>query len=215
MFVQPAEKGEITFMISKGVGARDYLAALLILVSVGSIARAGSARQKADSVHSAYYLKKNCPQPVSMSCTVPKGLSDPEMWVFLDVKHVPKELLKWTWAKPSQEDPTQWTELFEYQNTPRGKWTPGKYLENFKKDLANACPIAKLNVTQQTSNELVFELDSIGCPSHGDDEIDRFLFGKSDLFQLVYTVKGHEMSPEQRSMGMAALGNWGLNPPGK
>jgi hypothetical protein len=67
-------------------------------------------------------------------------------------------------------------------------------------------------VVRQSDAELLFEINSMGCPSHSDDEIDLFLFGKSDLIQVVYTVKGREMSEEQRKVGIAAVSNWGLNP---
>jgi hypothetical protein len=52
----------------------------------------------------------------------------------------------------------------------------------------------------------MFEAKSGGCPHYGDvDEIDRYLFGKSDLFQLEYTVKAREMTPAQRDAGIKAV----------
>jgi hypothetical protein len=186
-------------------------ATVLSLAVIYAASAAGLPQKKADSVHTALTMKSNCPR-LDMSCSVPLGLSDSEKWVFLGEKKTPGEMLKWTWAKPSQSDPTQWTELFEYENVPRGKWTAKKYLAMFNTELANRCASAKLIVVRQSDTELLFEINSVGCPSHSDDEIDLFLFGKSDLFQVVYTVKGREMSEEQRKVGLAALSNWGLNP---
>ncbi len=52
----------------------------------------------------------------------------------------------------------------------------------------------------------MLEAKTGGCPRYGEmDEIDRYLFGKSDLFQMAYTVRAREMSPAQRDAGIKSV----------
>jgi len=61
-----------------------------------------------------------------------------------------------------------------------------------------------------TDTELMFEVKWGDCSNQGRTEIDRILFGKRDLFKMVYRVEATEMTPEQRQSAIKALTAWKL-----
>lgn len=141
----------------------------------------------------------------------PYGLSDPGAWIFQGRQYTPGKELRMTWIKPSASDPRQWTEMFEYQNIARPAVTPQQFLDTFKELAVAKCPDSTLTPIEMGDHEVLFELNSRGCPHASDqDEIQRLLFGARDLFNIAYTVNAREMTSDQRKMGIAAVSAWDL-----
>ena len=113
--------------------------------------------------------------------------------------------------KPREEYPHEWSESFEYQDLPRPAMSPQAYLDVFKELQLRGCPSGSVTPMRVSSAELLLEAKSGGCQRFGDqDEIDRFLFGKTDMFHMTYMVKTLEMTPEQREAGIKAVTAWNI-----
>jgi len=113
--------------------------------------------------------------------------------------------------KPREKYPNEYSELFEYQDLPRPANSPQEYLDLFKQQQLQVCPSGSVTPIRMSNTELLFEAKSGGCEHFGDqDEIDCFLFGKTDLFHMSYMVKSREMTPEQREIGIKAVTIWQL-----
>jgi hypothetical protein len=147
---------------------------------------------------------------------IPDGLPNPEQWVALekdaDSSGRPSAM---TWVRHSGKDPGEWTEMFGYHDLPQEGISPREFFDQFKAGQARQCPSGSVSLIELSDNELMFEAKSGGCPHYGDvDEIDRYLFGKSDLFQMEYTVKAREMTRAQRDTGIKAVSAPRLQRPG-
>jgi hypothetical protein len=147
---------------------------------------------------------------------IPAGLPNPEQWVALekdaDSSGRPSAM---TWVRHSGKDPGEWTEMFGYHDLPQEGISPREFFDQFKAGQARQCPSGTVSLIELSDTELMFEAKSGGCPHYGDvDEIDRYLFGKSDLFQMEYTVKAREMTPAQRDAGIKAVSAPRLQRPG-
>ena len=171
---------------------------------------------------------------------IPVALPHPETWVCLGTRTVPGKLQTMAWVKPVamaprqyqsgkqsgaaiyqvgvllykplEKYPHEWSESFEYQDLPRPAMSPQKYLDFFKEQQKRICPSGSVSPISISSTELLLEANSGGCERFGDqDEIDCFLFGKTDLFHMNYMVKSREMTPEQREIGIKAVTSWNIN----
>jgi hypothetical protein len=112
--------------------------------------------------------------------------------------------------QPLELPPPPHSEEFEYLDLFR-RWgeTPPKYLEKLKNLLSKDCPSASVTPLTMTDTELMVEVKSGGCQSIGGRvDIDRILFGKRDLFTILYRVNAPEMTPEQRESGIKAVTAW-------
>ncbi len=90
--------------------------------------------------------------------------------------------------------------------------SPAEYLDTFKAALSRDCPSATFTPIRLDSAELLLEAKSGGCARFGNqDEIDRFLFGRHDLFHMNYMVKSLDMTPDQRAVGIKAVNDWNLS----
>jgi hypothetical protein len=141
---------------------------------------------------------------------IPEGLEEPEKWVFVGVQEVPGKSRLMTWHKLIGKDPGQYDEIFEFTNVQRPPVTTAQYLEFANKKSASDCPPAKTEMIKISDNELIVEtkVNSPACLGGVHDELDRTLFGAHDLFSFVYMVKRTpDMSPAQRTAGMAAITN--------
>jgi len=113
--------------------------------------------------------------------------------------------------KPREEYPHAWSESFEYQDLPRPAMLPQAYLDVFKELQLRGCPSGSVTPINVSSTELLLEAKSGGCQRFGDqDEIDCFLFGKTDMFHMTYMVKTLEMTPEQRAVAIKAVTAWNI-----
>jgi hypothetical protein len=173
---------------------------------------------------------------------IPKGLPQPEAWVYLGKKLVPGRILNMTWVKPialtspqnrsqqpSQELGTpaaalalldmpqvasvpEWSELFEYLNLPLPAMSPQEYLLGFTENFKRHCPAATVTPILVSGTELLLEMKSGGCDKYGDRaEVDRFFFGKANLFHLSYSFKSREMTSAQRDTAIKMLTSWNAN----
>jgi hypothetical protein len=168
---------------------------------------------------------------------IANGLTTPESWVFLGTQTIPKKMQTMTWVrpigmaprevrhleqseavkvyvlvgKPRESFPGEYSESFEYQDLARPRGTPQQYFEVFKQQQLQACPAGTVALVSVSDTELLLEAKSGGCERFGDQaEIDRFLFGKRDLFHMVYSVKSREMTAEQHAAAMKAVAAWNM-----
>src|SRR5260370_29039190 len=128
---------------------------------------------------------------------IPDGLPNPEQWVALekdaDSSGRPSAM---TWVRHSGKDSGEWTEMFGYHDLPQEGISPREFFDQFKAGQAPQCPSGTGSLIKLSVTELMFEAKSGGCPHYGEvDEIDRYLFGESDLFQMEYTDNALEMTP--------------------
>lgn len=185
-----------------------------------------------DHINMAFDMKSG--QPIA------SGLPHPETWVYLGMQRTSDnklQALAWVkpvgmiprpnqsgtvssaasaqvaalFLKPREEYPHEWSESFEYQDLPRPAMSPQAYLDVFKELQLRGCPSGSVTPISVNSTELLLEAKSGGCQRFGDqDEIDRFLFGKTDMFHMSYMVKTLEMTPEQRETGIKAVTAWNI-----
>ncbi|HUA38178.1 MAG TPA: hypothetical protein VMA35_07225 [Candidatus Sulfopaludibacter sp.] len=183
-----------------------------------------------DHINMSFDLKSG--QPIA------SGLPHPETWVYLGMQRTSDnklQALAWVkpvgmiprsiqsgamssadsvqaaalFLKPREEYPHEWSESFEYQDLPRPAMSPQAYLEVFKELQLRGCPSGSVTPISVSSTELLLEAKSGGCQRFGDqDEIDRFVFGKTDTFHMTYMVKTLEMTPEQREVAIKAVAMW-------
>ncbi len=156
----------------------------------------------------------------------PAQLPDPQSWVFVGrTAYVPGKVLQMTWHKPSQKDPNQWTESFQYEETggaATNSWqhtvilklrTTQQYLDSMKAVSQLVCPSGSFTPITVGDSELLMEMKSGGCPRFGAmDEIDYYRFGRgsfawiaNDVEHIVYIVKSPDMTPAQRQAGISAV----------
>ena len=204
--------------------------ALLVFAGLTLCVLGGCATQ--DHINMACDLKSG--QPIA------SGLPHPETWVYLGMQRTSDnklQALAWVkpvgmtprpnqsgtmssaasaqvaalFLKPREEYPHEWSESFEYQDLPRPAMSPQAYLDVFKELQLRSCPSGSVTPISVSSTELLLEAKSGGCQRYGDqDEIDRFLFGQTDMFHMTYMVKTLEMTPEQHEAGIKAVTAWNL-----
>jgi len=187
---------------------------LVILFAGMAIALAGCSGPP-DRMNSSFTMRNGQP--------IPAALPDPENWTFLGSQTVPGQYQKQKWVKPAQTQQRQLetavgatagdgTESFEYQDLRRPAVSPAEYLDTFKALQSRDCPSGTVTPIHVDSAELLLEAKSGGCARFGNQaEIDRFLFGKTDLFHMVYTINSLEMTPDQRALGIKAVNDWNLS----
>jgi len=132
--------------------------------------------------------------------------------------------LQLTWHKPSQKDPNQWTESFQYADTAGSSInpsqypivlkikTPQQYLDWMRAVLKVECPSGSMTPINVGDSELLMEMKSGGCTRFGPmDEIDYLRFNENHFFEapdvelIVYIVKSADMTPAQRQAGISAV----------
>ena len=171
------------------------------------------------------FIPKELPHPETWICLGSRTDSDKALrqvvWVkpltmtMRDLANRPKgesasDQMTAQFLKPLELPPPPHSELFEYLDLFR-RWgeTPPKYLAKLKNLLSRDCPSAIVTPITMTETELMVEVKSGGCQSMGDRvDIDRLLFGKRDLFTILYRVNAPEMTPEQRESGIKAVTAW-------
>lgn len=138
---------------------------------------------------------------------VPQGLPEPEKWTYLGAQTIPGRMQAMAWEKPGAV-----REKFEYQDLPRPDLSPQKYLEDFKARQAQACPSFSVTPLRVTEKELLLKVTSGGCARFGEmAEIDRYIFGKTDLFHMSYMVTARDLTAAQRDAGIKAVTAWNMN----
>lgn len=167
---------------------------------------------------------------------VPLGLPHPETWICLGMNTTSnKAVLRAVWVKPAAMPPRETpsdrkaaadraiaycsrpltsfpekiAESFEFRHLSRNRDTPSQLFESLKQALAKECPSVSITLTTLSDTELLYEVRSGGCPAVGDqDQINRLVFGRHELYSLFYKVNAAEMSSEQRELGIKALTAW-------
>ncbi len=155
----------------------------------------------------------------------PAQLPDSQSWVFVGrTAYVPRQVLQLTWHKPSQKDPNQWSESFQYADTAGSSInpsqypivlkikTPQQYLDWMRAVLQLECPSGSMTPINVGDSELLMEMKSGGCTRFGPmDEIDYLRFNENHFFEapdvelIVYIVKSADMTPAQRQAGISAV----------
>jgi len=196
--------------------------AALMLCAAGSAASADSVLMDFDT---------SSGQPIA------SGLPNPETWVYLGTQTIPGKMQTMMWVKPTGVPPREvhkddqtlfskaigmlgkarenyagdYSESYEYQDLRRPKGSPQQFFEAFKQQQLQSCPTGTVTLISVSATELLLQATSGGCERFGDqDEIDRFLFGKRDMFHMVYMVKARAMTTEQRESGIRAVSTWSM-----
>lgn len=139
---------------------------------------------------------------------VPAKLQNQEKWVLVDHQVVAGKFERMTWHKLADRDhPEKWSESFEYDDMPRVPLSPRRFLDFEKQSYAKQCPSGTVTPIAVSDTELTVETKPCG-PLGEQDEIDRFMFGKQDTFDVTYIVTAAEMISAQREQGLAALAAW-------
>jgi hypothetical protein len=205
---------------------------IILPVLMGSSLCVLSGCATPDHINMAFDMKSG--QPIA------SGLPDPETWVYLGMHRTSDNKLQaMTWVKPVamsprpyqsgsmskaasaqvvaiflkplEQYPQAWSDSFEYQDLPRPAMSPQEYLDFFKAQQNRACPSGSVMLIRVNGTELLLEAKSGGCERFGDqDEIDYFVFGRTDMFHMSYMVKTFEMTPEQRETGIKAVTTWNM-----
>jgi hypothetical protein len=217
-----------------------YLLHNLVLITALAVLLAGCIAPQGPLLHDQIGLSFE----IRGGQLIPRGLPQPEAWVYLGKKMVPGKALDMTWVKPVVMPPRQdqsgnpplddenseavvalldkahpgkapeWSECFEYVDLPLPATSPQEYLAGFTKNLKSHCPTASVIPIRVSGTDLLLEINSGGCELYGDQaEIDCFLFGKTDLFHMNYTVKSRELTPEQRGTGIKLVTTWKIKHP--
>ncbi len=94
-----------------------------------------------------------------------------------------------------------WTEALEICNTWRKNLPPtpeGAYhlVMDIRKRM---CPESTFSVINREASSMLYEIKTINCPAHPDEySITRVLYGKSNVFSLIYTNKTKDLPRESR-----------------
>jgi len=94
-----------------------------------------------------------------------------------------------------------WTESLEIYNTWKKNFppTPEKAYNMLIEKRNKMCPEAKASVISQDNNSILYEIITIDCPPHPDENsLNRILYGNSDVFNLIYTNKVRTLAGETR-----------------
>ena len=107
-----------------------------------------------------------------------------------------------------------WTELFTTQ-TLRKPATPDRIdvmVARIVADTWKACPSVVQNVIAQafpTATEeasIIYEWKVTKCPPHADQHgVGKFIYGKFNIFHLVYVAKTEKLAPEKREKWIKEL----------
>jgi hypothetical protein len=143
---------------------------------------------------------------------VPGEKIDPQKWVLISARQTPDVEVRLTFVRASEVDRgPKWTELFEYQNAPRPIVSTKQFFARLGDEVVSECPTATFTLIKADRSDLMFQTKSGGCARFGDqDEIERFIFGKSNLFHLMYTARTRVMTPKQRDDAIRLLSSFRL-----
>lgn len=94
-----------------------------------------------------------------------------------------------------------WTEGLELFNTWKRNFpsTPEKAYNMLIDKRKKMCPEAKANVISQDNNSILYEVITINCPPHPDENsLNRILYGNTNVFHFIYTNKVRTLPTETR-----------------
>jgi hypothetical protein len=103
-----------------------------------------------------------------------------------------------------------WTEGLEVFNTWKKNFppTPEKAYNMLIEKRIKMCPEAKANVISQDNNSILYEITTINCPPHPDENsLNRILYGNTDVFHFIYTNKVRTLPTEKRDDWIRVLSN--------
>jgi hypothetical protein len=105
---------------------------------------------------------------------------------------------RFVWEGESIDD---WTEAVEIVNTWRknNPATPKEALETLVEKRIAQCPEATHRLLHQDESSVLYELITINCPPHPDEHsITRLIYGRNEVFTVIYTNKVNPLSPSLR-----------------
>jgi len=114
-------------------------------------------------------------------------------------------LTRIVWEGKSIDD---WTEALEVFNTWRKKSppTPEELYNSAIEHRIKVCPESTINVISKNASSMLYEIKTINCPSHPDEHsITRILYGKTNVFSLIYTNKIKDIPKETRDEWIGIL----------
>lgn len=114
-------------------------------------------------------------------------------------------LTRFVYEGQSIED---WTEALEIFNTWKKNF-PKSPEDAYKQQLEKRkkmCPEASFHVISQDNNSVLYEINTVNCPPHPDEHsITRLLYGRTNVFSLIYTNKTKDLSKEIRGEWLSIL----------
>lgn len=101
-----------------------------------------------------------------------------------------------------------WTEAFEIFNTWKKNY-PKSPEDAYKQQLEmrkKMCTEASFHVISQDNNSILYEINTVNCPPNPDEHsITRLLYGRTNVFSLIYTNKTKDLSEEIRGKWVSIL----------
>jgi hypothetical protein len=101
-----------------------------------------------------------------------------------------------------------WTEALELFNTGRKNFppTPEEAYEHLMEDRQKICPESSFNVIGKDSSTILYEMKTINCsPYQDENSITRIIYGNTDVFMLIYTIKIRDIPKEKRDEWIKTL----------
>jgi hypothetical protein len=105
---------------------------------------------------------------------------------------------------------TRWTELYTVLNfSRRGMEFPpeaGAMVEGLRRSRLDRCPRAAWTVLRSGPDDVLYEVKTRGCAELPDQhELGRVLYGKWNIFHLIYQARGRELAADRRAAWLDAL----------
>lgn len=94
-----------------------------------------------------------------------------------------------------------WSEAMEVINTWKKNFpkSPEEAYKQVLEKRKKMCPEASFHVISQDNNSILYEIKTVNCPPHPDEHsITRLLYGRTDVFNLIYTNKTKDLPKETR-----------------
>jgi hypothetical protein len=101
-----------------------------------------------------------------------------------------------------------WTEVFEVVNAMKSNY-PKNPLEMYNQTVEKRkmrCQNAECSIINQTPESIIYEIKTKKCPPFPDEySINRVLYGKTNVFLLIYTSRKPELLQKTRDEWMGIL----------
>lgn len=172
------------------------LYALVVLISASLLMGCGPLNRQAETTH--FPMPKDDKKPKYVNTfTITPGQA---------------YLTRFVWEGESIDN---WTESLEIFNTWKTNFppTPEKAYNMLVEMRRKKCPEAKATVLNQDNNSITYEINTINCPPHPDENsLNRILYGNSQVFNYIYTNKITTLPTETRDEWLRILSGAVIDP---
>ena len=123
-------------------------------------------------------------QPESLSFTIPDG-TEPKF--IQDYNYGTVIVTRFVLQGNSIDD---WTEAFEVINAMKSDYpkTPKEFCDNMIEKRKKTCATVDLSIIDETTESILYEIKSKQCAPFPDEQsLNRALYGKQNVFILIYT----------------------------